>query len=108
MMKKNNKKSLVTLLIFGATVFLGSYFVNMKLLADQDTHEPQVAHKSDKTASQQLPWWQKWKRMHLKPFRGCQFGSTAAGKQSAAVDSEAVSDGAKSGSLATKQRGCFL
>lgn len=71
MMRKNNKKSLATLLVFGTAVFLGAYLVNIKLLASEEMREPEIAKKSDETVTQQLPWWKQWQRMRLTPLRGC-------------------------------------
>ena len=106
-MRKNRKKSLVALLIFGTAIFLGAYLMNITLLDDQGMQESEIATSSGQTGVQQLPWWKQWQRIYLTSVRGCKQGSTTRKKQ-LSLGNQATHDNTRANSLVARSRQCFM
>ena len=107
MTRKNDKKNVVTLLVFGTIIFLGAYLVNIHLVGSEEGHEHQMANKSDSNVAQQVPWWKQWQHMYLSPFRGCKSGSGKS-KAQISLDNQMVRNNATHSLVVQQTKGCMM
>ncbi len=85
---------------------MGAYFMNMKILADEQMHESEMATGSNQTNVQQLPWWKQWQHIYLTPTRGCKMGHIDSNNR-LSLGNQATHNNVKDDDHAKQQR-CFM